>query len=133
MNMPNISFGLLAATILLWIGLTMWRQAGSELMQRIERSYLEHYRSHAGEPGESPPLVRWDFEQDTLVVTPPDEVQEIEGTGGLTVGVVKKTNQRVPLFAYGIRVARIPASWFHGAFAAASLVLAFFAFGTRAQ
>lgn len=111
----------------------MWRQAASELMQRIERSYLEHYRSHAGEPEEPPPLVRWDFEQDTLVAIPPDEVQEFEGTGGLTAVAVKKTDQRVPLFAHGIRLARIPALWFHGAFATASLLLAFVALSTRAQ
>ncbi len=75
--------------VLLWIGLSMWRAAGKDLMHDIEQSFREYYLRHPGEPGEAPPLVRWDFEQDTLIAVLPEEVQEIKGSDGLRDLVIK--------------------------------------------
>ena len=58
-------------------------------------------------------------------------MEEIEGTGGLQAAGVRHPEVRLPLSAFGSTLARIPGLWFYGAFAAVSLVLAFFAFAAR--
>lgn len=131
MRIQGILFGLVVTVLLLWTGLSVLRRAGAGLMQEIEQSYREYYLTHEGDHGESPPLVRWNFEKNKLIEIPAGEVQEIEGTGGLRALVVKEPDEGLPLRAYGIILARIHGSWFHGVFAVVSILLAVFAFKMR--
>lgn len=132
MNMQNILFVLLGAIILVWISLGTWRSAGNDLMRKVEQSYRDHYQKHASDSGEALPLVRWDFAQDTLVAVPPEDVQEIDGTGGLRAFGVSVTEQPLSFSTTGkLILARIPGAVFHGSFAAALLLIGFFALRIR--
>lgn len=123
----------LVFVVVAWIGLTVVRAASTRYLHNIESAYAEHYRSHADQPGEMPPPVRWDFEQGQLVPIPADEVvvdsSEAEGEGRLYAHRVEEAEAKpAPYWTMGLavgkRLSKIPPLWFHGAFAVVTMAIA---------
>lgn len=79
MNTSSLLLAGLAFVVLLWAGLSVWRDVALQRWHNIERSYVAYYASRQSEaPGAVPP-VRWDFETERLVQIPPEEYAAAEG------------------------------------------------------
>ncbi len=129
MDASNLLLAGLVVVVLLWAGLSIWRDAALKRWQKIERSYITYYASKQGEaPGFVPP-VKWDFEKKRLVEIPPGEytVEEHEATKPRqpsTISVlVKDTGRPFPFWMWGAVLGQLSAVWFHGVFAGLTLLL----------
>lgn len=112
MRMSSAGLLLFVLTTAAWLLLGLWRKAGVDQMKQIERAYLAHYQEHGSEA----PVVEWSFEEKKLVEIPESDIQEREGSGGLSAVAVRSNGHDAPMSAYGLVLARIPALWFHGLF-----------------
>jgi hypothetical protein len=130
----------LAACVLVvvaWVGLGVWREVARVRIERIAQAYRDYAAAHP-ESADRPPPVRWDFEQDRLVPSPPERAVVVPGEAGpagsprTSVALVREDEApRSPAWLWGLYLARVPAWLFHGVFAL--LALATFAAGRRAR